>query len=300
MTNVLEFIALSFVFVAVFLTSFVLLHLYLQARLERKEAEKEMSEYERIRAKSPIGNIKPLLEVIVKFNKRNRFFTSIIKKNWDKWNKLLTNAGSPGNLTPEDFFALKQLVPMVTFLLLLLLGIRHFVLYPILLITAYFLPDIWINDYKKRWQKDIAYVLPEALDTLTLMVEAGLDFGGAIEIYIQQNRRNPFIEELLILQNEIKLGKSRAEALQRMSSRINYASFSNFTAAVIQAEKTGVSLATTLQNQAHDLRERRFQLAEEMGHKAPVKMMFPMILLIFPIIFIVLFAPVALKYLAKW
>ena len=297
MITVFKFIALGFVFMAVFLITFMLLRL--QIHFKEKETEKEISEYERIRAKSPIGKIKPFLETIVKLNKRSKFLTFQLEKRRNKWNKLLTNAGSPGNLTPEDFFALKQLTALVTVLFLLLFGVHHFLLYLILLALAYFLPDIWLNDAIKERQKKIARTLPDSLDTFTLMVGAGLDFGETIKIYVQQNKMNPFIEEFYFFQNEMKLGKSRIEALESMASRIDYTPFSNFSSAVIQAEKTGVPLAPTLQNQSNDLRKRRFQLAEEMAHKATVKMMFPMILLIFPIIFIILFAPVALNYFIK-
>ncbi len=294
MINVFEFIPLLWVFVAVMLFSFLLLNLVMHTKREEK-----MSEYEKVRAKSPIGKLKPLLEAIVGVNRKNKFLSSQVKRNQNRWNKLLTNAGSPGNLRPEDFFALKQLAPLVVVLFLLLFGVRHLGIYLILAVFACFLPDIWLNDCVKKRQRAIAHALPDSLDTFTLMVSAGLDFGEAINIYIQQNKKGPFIEEFYLFQNEMKLGKSRVDALEGMASRIDYVPFSNFTTAVVQAEKTGVSLAETLQKQSDDLRKKRFQLADEMGHKAPVKMIFPMVLLIFPIIFVILFAPVALKYFVK-
>ena len=294
MITLFGFIPLVWVFITVMLFSSLLLNVVMHPK-----REEEMSEYERIRAKSPIGKLKPLLEAIVGITKKNRFLTSRMERNQKRWNKLLTNAGSPGNLTPEDFFALKQLVPLLTILFLLLFGVRHLGIYLILIALAYFLPDIWLNDGVKRRQKAIAHALPDALDIFTLMVSAGLDFGEAIDIHIQQSKKGILIEEFSLSRNEMKLGKSRAEALVGMASRIDYLPLSNFATAVVQAEKMGVSLAETLQKQSDDLRTSRFQLAEEMGHKAPVKMIFPMVFLIFPIIFVILFAPTALKYFIK-
>jgi tight adherence protein C len=158
---------------------------------------------------------------------------------------------------------------------------------------GYNLPVISINGKIKKRQDEITKALPDALDLLVICVEAGLGFDMAMgKIYEKWD------DDLALafgrVLREIQLGKMRREALKEMADRMDVADVNSFTAAIIQADQLGVSMATILRVQAEQMRTKRRQRAQEKAQQAPVKMMIPMILLIFPVIWIVLLGPAVL------
>jgi tight adherence protein C len=158
---------------------------------------------------------------------------------------------------------------------------------------GYNLPVISINGKIKKRQEEITKALPDALDLLVICVEAGLGFDMAMgKIYEKWD------DDLALafgrVLREIQLGKMRREALKEMADRMDVADVNSFTAAIIQADQLGVSMATILRVQAEQMRTKRRQRAQEKAQQAPVKMMIPMILLIFPVIWIVLLGPAVL------
>ncbi|GAB4508864.1 MAG: type II secretion system F family protein [Anaerolineae bacterium] len=158
-------------------------------------------------------------------------------------------------------------------------------------------PVISINGKIKKRQKNILKALPDALDLLVICVEAGLGFDMAMgKIYEKWD------DDLALafgrVLREIQLGKLRREALKDMSDRMDVPDVNAFTAAVIQAEQLGVSMAKILRVQADQMRTKRRQRAQEKAQQAPVKMMIPMVLLIFPSIWVVLLGPAILKVMA--
>jgi tight adherence protein C len=140
--------------------------------------------------------------------------------------------------------------------------------------------------------------MPDALDLLTICVEAGLGFDSAMQ-KVQEKWDNDLALEFGRVIQEIRLGKLRRDALRDMAERAGVAELTSFVAAVIQSEQLGVSLAKVLRIQSDQMRVRRRQMAEEEAHKAPIKMIFPIALLIFPSILIVLLGPAAMLLMSS-
>jgi len=159
---------------------------------------------------------------------------------------------------------------------------------------GFYLPQMWLGSKIARRQKEVRKALPDALDLLTICVEAGLGFDAAMAQVCQKWNSQLTMALQRVLQ-EIQLGKMRREALRDMADRIGLAELTSFVAAVIQSEQLGVRLANVLHIQADQMRVRRRQIAEEEARKAPLKMLIPMALLIFPALIIVLITPAAIR-----
>lgn len=155
-------------------------------------------------------------------------------------------------------------------------------------------PNMILSSRISRRQKEIRKAMPDALDLLTICVEAGLGFDAAMHKVSEKWESQLSMAFARVIQ-EIQLGKIRREALRDMSNRIGLPEMTSFVAAVIQSEQLGVSLSKVLRIQADQMRIRRRQLAEEEAHKAPIKMLIPMGLLIFPSLMIVLLTPAAIR-----
>ena len=155
-------------------------------------------------------------------------------------------------------------------------------------------PD-WFLTIKLRARREmVRSELPDALDLLAVSVEAGLGFDGAVT-KLTEHMEGPLIDEFALTLNEIRVGEARAVALRKMAERVDAPELSNFVRAVVQAEQLGISLGRILRVQAADTRLRRQAAAEEKAMKAPIKMLFPTILFIFPSMFIVILAPAFLN-----
>jgi len=162
------------------------------------------------------------------------------------------------------------------------------------LAVGFFFPQLWLNEQIKKRQLEIRKAMPDALDLLTICVEAGLGFDAAMS-NVAQKWENELSLAFARAIREVQLGKVRREALKSMADRIDLAEMSSFVAAIIQSEQLGVSMAKVLRIQAEQMRMRRRQYAEELAHQAPVKMLLPMVGFIFPSIFIVLMTPAILQ-----
>jgi len=260
-------------------------------------AEQGMLDYDKVRAHSLLGSLRPLFTFIVKLNKRVPPLWKWMHESAPAAASSLAKSGDPGNLSGEEFLALKQVAPFFTFVLLLgVLGSEYFVLSVIFAIFSFFLPDMWLNDLVRTRQHNMTRALPTALDTLALVVGAGLDFNRALDVYLETAKSGPLPDEFRQVRNEMRLGRPRSEAIRSMAARVDCPPISNFAAEVAQSEQTGTSLTEFLKIQSSELRTQRFQKAEELGQKAPVKMLLPLLLLIFPNVFIVLFVPMAIQF----
>jgi tight adherence protein C len=160
-------------------------------------------------------------------------------------------------------------------------------------VLGYFIPSLMLKSRIDARQKDIRKAMPDALDLLTICVEAGLGFDGAMS-KVNEKWDNELSLAFGRVLREIQLGKLRRDALRDMAERMGIAEMTSFVAAIIQSEQLGVSMAKVLRIQSDQMRVKRRQLAEEQAHKAPVKMLIPMGLLIFPSILIILLGPAAL------
>ena len=158
---------------------------------------------------------------------------------------------------------------------------------------GYILPVMWLSSKIKRRQDNIIKALPDALDLLVICVEAGLGFDMAMGKVYEKWDNDLAIAFGRVLR-EIQLGKIRREALRDMSRRMDVPDVTAFIAAIIQADQLGVSMSKILRVQSDQMRTKRRQRAQEKAHQAPVKMMLPMVFLIFPSLFIVLLGPSAI------
>jgi len=169
-----------------------------------------------------------------------------------------------------------------------------FLLTLVFALLGFFFPTLYISSRISRRQREIRKAMPDALDLLTICVEAGLGFDAAMQKVSEKWQSELSLAFARAIQ-EIQLGKTRREALRAMAERIGIPEMTSFVAAVIQSEMLGVSLAKVLRIQADQMRTKRRQRAEEEAHKAPLKMLIPMALLIFPSLMIVLLTPAALR-----
>lgn len=155
---------------------------------------------------------------------------------------------------------------------------------------AYFLPDLWLRGEISRRKTLVAQALPDAIDLLTISVEAGLGFDQAIARVVSKSD-NALTREFARVMQEMRIGVPRREALRAMVDRTGVDDLNAFIAAILQAEQLGASISNVLRIQAVEMRLRRRQRAEKLAHEAPIKMLFPMAFLIFPPIFVVVLGP---------
>jgi tight adherence protein C len=166
-------------------------------------------------------------------------------------------------------------------------------------LIGYVLPSVAVGWLGRRRKSAIRRALPGSLDMLALSVEAGLSLDGAFS-QVAHRWRTPLSEEFRSVLLEFQMGRDRRQALQDMGQRTGLSDVIRFTTAVVQADLLGVPLAGVLFEQAADIRLRRKQRAEDLARKAPVKMLFPMVVLIFPALFVVILGPAVPRLLAMF
>jgi tight adherence protein C len=164
-------------------------------------------------------------------------------------------------------------------------------------VMGFFVPDLWVTMKARSRKERIKAELPDALDLLAVSVEAGLGFDGAIS-KLTEHMDGPLADEFSLTLGEMRIGESRQEALKKMAQRIDTPEVAAFSRAIIQADQLGISLGRILKVQAADTRNRRQAAAEERAMKAPIKMLFPTVVFIFPAMFLVILGPAFLN-LAK-
>jgi len=217
--------------------------------------------------------------------------------------KTLQGAGMDYMLLPQQFFGLQATSASIAFLLaLLLLPVApvHAVLWLALLpVGGFFYPLLWVRDTRLRRRKAILKMLPVFLDFISMAVEAGLNLSGAIAQVVEKGPPGPLRFEFSRVLREIRAGLSRADALRRMADRADLDPVYSFVGAIIQAERSGGSLGPVLKSMATQRRTERFQLVEKIAMEAPVKLVGPLVLFIFPVTFIVLAFPLVMKFMAQ-
>jgi tight adherence protein C len=274
----------------------------LQQRLEELSSKGEEVNLEKIELSQPFTErvifpiARSLGKLATRFTPQN-YLNSIERK--------LELAGTSSRLDPTVFLALQfggvlafggivllffallkvQTSSGIKILIVLVAGVLGFVY-----------PQLYLSQRIQRRQKNVRRAMPDALDLLTICVEAGLGFDAAIQKVAEKWTSDLSLAFARVIQ-EIQLGKIRREALRDMADRIGLAEMTSFVAAVIQSELLGVSLSKVLHIQADQMRVKRRQRAEEEARKAPIKMLVPMALLIFPALIIVLVVPAGLKLL---
>ncbi len=274
----------------------------LQSRLADYAARGETATLEEIELSQPISErvILPLArkagEIALRFTPQNALQSTQRK---------IELAGNPRGLEPSLFWILRFITALGVGSLmwyLMFVGVKNWqwgtkilVIFGFL-ILGFFLPEMFLISKIQRRQKEIRKAMPDALDLLTICVEAGLGFDGAMQ-KVYEKWDNELSLAFGRVLKEIQLGKLRREALRDMSDRMGVGEMTSFVAAVTQSEQLGVSMAKVLRIQSDQMRIKRRQLAEEEAHKAPIKMLIPMAILIFPSICIVLMTPAVLMLL---
>ncbi len=212
-------------------------------------------------------------------------------------------AGSPGNISAAEFWTIRAASALVIgVLFFIVLGRfgqdpgRRFLYTAIVTVLGFYLPSLYLSAAISRRQEAIIKKFPDALDLMSICVDAGLTFDGSMA-RVDEKWDDPLAREFGRVIYEIQLGKSRRQALRDMSNRMDVADVSSFVAAILQAEHLGVSIGRVLRIQSEQMRIRRRQRAEEKAHQAPIKMLFPLVFLIFPSMFIVLLGPAAFTIL---
>jgi tight adherence protein C len=218
----------------------------------------------------------------------------------DRLAKKLVLAGSPDGWTAERVLAVKGMALLIGLMLGYLFGtlvsipVVPMLAIPVVGLIGYITPGAVLSQTVLARQEKIRQQLPDTIDLLTISVEAGLSFDAAL-LHVRRTMRGPLPQEIGRLLHEIQLGVSRSDALRHLAERANVAELKGFVLAMVQADQFGVSVASVLRAQSHELRVRRRQNAEERSLKVPVKLLFPMILCIMPALFIVILAPAAIK-----
>ncbi len=201
----------------------------------------------------------------------------------------------------EEFIALRIIAASVAlllgYILITLLAEWNPILYIVLPALGFFYPDIWLRDIRKKQVDAVLRTLPAYLDFITMAVEAGLNFSGAIAQARTKGPAGPLVIEFGIVLRDMRSGIPRTRALKRMAKRLDIHEISSFVNAVVQAEKMGSSMAGVLRIQAEQRRSERFQRAEKKAMEAPVKLIGPLVIFIFPTTFIVLAFPIAIKFI---
>ena len=240
-----------------------------------------------------VGNFDRLLA-------RPMFAKQIETADW-----MLVAAGFEGLLNGREFVALKMLCPIalgtVWTLFIAALGAAlpdspfasNFAVVSLIgFLIFYMQPMLWLRSVLKQRHLAIMKALPFVLDILTLSVEAGMDFISALQRNCQSRKLDPLNEELLRMTKAIQVGSSRRVALRNMAERVRQSDLKSVAFALIQADELGVSIGSILRIQSEQLRSRRFDRAEKLAHEAPTKMLGPLMLCIFPAVFIILLGPV--------
>jgi tight adherence protein C len=220
------------------------------------------------------------------------------RQGLDPLSTLLMSAGMR-DTSAQTFLAAKGMAAGGGILLGILIGafssVTAVVLFAgILGAIGYIAPSIVVSQRAKRRQSTIVRQLPDALDLLTVSVEAGLGFDGAVA-KLTQFMAGPLSEEFDLALGEMRIGEGRSEALKKMAQRTGAPEVSSFVRAVVQADQLGTSLGRILRVQATDTRIKRQAAAEERAQKAPIKMLFPTVVFIFPAMFIVILGPAMLS-----
>jgi len=217
-------------------------------------------------------------------------------------NRLIELAGNPPALTAERIVAFKIVFGIVGVVVGILVA-------PLLPFTGFFVPVMTVGVFSlagytfpsaglaaraSKRQKEIRKALPDTMDLLTISVEAGLGFDAALA-QVVKNVPGPLSEEIARMLQEMQIGVSRTDALRHVNDRTEVPELDGFVLSMIQADKYGVGVAKVLRAQSTELRQKRRQRAEEVAQKVPLKLLFPMIFLVLPALFIVILGPGAIQ-----
>ncbi len=204
----------------------------------------------------------------------------------------LKRGGVEFTVTASQFLASQFIAAVVFFTIIMIVGLsRDLNILPFALAAAlggYYYPELWLKESAQKRANDILRALPFYMDIITLSVESGSNLTGGITQAVQKSADSPLRRELSRVLRDIRAGRSRAEAMRDLAERTGTLAVQNVVSSLIQAERTGASIGPLLRAQSEQLRTERFQKAEKLAMEAPVKLLGPLVMFIFPCTFLVL------------
>ena len=287
MSNILAILAVLMAAAAVFLLFFGIYEGYLRHFFEEVQTQDERS------------LLKSMQKVILsRLGVVNRRFMT--QRYEIRVRQMLVKAGDPADMKPEEILGLHEIGAVFGLLVglyaWLLTSLGFWVVILVTLFAAYY-PAIWLRDQVTKRHFKITRALPYNLDLLTLSVEAGLDFTAALAKVVEKGKPGPLNDEFALSLRQLKMGKTREQALRTMMERVDLPPLTSFLTALIQADRMGTSMGKVLRIQSTQMRIERTQRAEKLANEAPVKMLFPLIACIFPTVFMVLFGPIVFQFM---
>lgn len=214
--------------------------------------------------------------------------------------KKLVQAGSPGGLSVDEFHAARivaiGLISLAGLFMDTQLGCAPFITLAFVGL-GFVYPDIWLKGLIEWRKRRVFRDLPDTLDLLRLAVDAGMDLSSAMTVVVEKGRKGPLLDELEKVDRDMALGRTRKEALRSFADRLAMSEINSFVLALIQADQLGASIGPILKVQSEMARTRRWQLAEALVNKMPMKMLGPLVMFIFPASFIILFTPLLIQYM---
>jgi tight adherence protein C len=230
--------------------------------------------------------------------------TSRFPPDWlESTHKRLQETGVGYLMSAEQFYAVRVFGAIFTLLISWVMLSAIDAVDPIwlglLTLGGFYFPMLWLRDVRERRRKDVMRALPVYLDFITMAVEAGLNLNGALNQAMDKGPPGPLRNELYMVVRDLRAGVPRADALRRMEKRLEMEEITSFVGTVIQAEKMGARLGSAVRVQALQRRTERFQRAEKLAMEAPVKLILPLIVFIFPVTFIVLAFPIVMKFMME-
>jgi tight adherence protein C len=240
----------------------------------------------------------PFIQIIANF-----FVVFLPYEILENTEKKISHSGVSYLLNAEQFIALRIIsaitAPFLALFVMVCLENFQPIWFVITPLLGFMLPIVWLSDVRKKRNGAVIRTLPVYLDFITMCVEGGLNLQGALGQAMEKAPAGPLRNEFAVVLRDLRSGLSRADALRRMADRLDIQEINSFVSSIIQAEKMGASLATVLRVQSEQRRNERFQRAEKTAMEAPVKLVGPLVMFIFPVTFIVLGFPIFMKFLGE-
>jgi tight adherence protein C len=298
---------LSFMATVMFLFLFVLFSVHERKDKMKKRIETFVGVDQQIEKSTQQRGKTALKEKIADLREKGRdyFAKKLSSQKEEKLDKKLLQLGNPWNITSAEFQLYIVVCQIALPILLVVYGIiskfgtrNIIILFIVGVLGSFFLPDLYIDSkIKSRYRKALKE-LPDFLDLLTISLEAGLGFDLALNKVVSKGNGTLYSEFHICLE-EIRLGKTRKESLSGIKDRLDFTELKSLINSILQAEKLGMSMVQIFRIKSEEEREKRRQRAEEAAMKVPVKILFPLVMFIFPSIFIVILGPAVLELVTK-
>ncbi|MFC1805260.1 type II secretion system F family protein [Candidatus Omnitrophota bacterium] len=225
-------------------------------------------------------------------------FTRIFLLKGSKQNLADRISSAEVNFTPESFIGAKIVLILVLFLgIFMVAGRLEPIWFIFIILSGYILPDIYLKIRIQKRNRLILKALPDVIDLLTLCVGGGLDFMQGIDWVIKRSPAGPLIKELSMIRQEVKVGKSRQVALKAMSRRLKIPEVFSLVNTLVSADRMGSPVYETLNTLGEETRRQRFQRGERLALQAPIKMLFPLVFFILPVVAIIVGGPILIQFM---